>query len=256
MDLSYLAYAIQPQFAMDQLRGAGMESATFGFERQEPPHVLVAHTADLVTVAFRGTRIDQLADILADVSFFPVPSSEGFIHQGFERALRSGGVWDQVQRHIEGIPGNQAILFTGHSLGAALATLARRHYRDPRGRPLGLYTFGSPRVGDDLIFCSSYPPKDYRIVNDEDVIPHVPPPPLYGHIGALYGTDGQPMAQTRWEALEHGFADAAAALAVFSFGNRRQRLREYFARQACKPVGDHAPKSYATKLWNSLIVRA
>jgi predicted lipase len=113
----------------------------------------------VVIVAFRGTRIDQFADILADISFLPALTSDGLVHSGFHKALLAGGVWDAAKAHIDGILGEQVILFTGHSLGAALATIARRMYRDPQGRPLALYTFGSPRVGDELVFCGNYPPK-------------------------------------------------------------------------------------------------
>ena len=84
------------------------------------------------------------------------------------------------------------MFFTGHSLGAALATLAFRAYRDPMGRMRALYTFGSPRVGDALIFLLDLPPNDYRIVKDEDVMTHVPAPPLYGHVGSPFGPDGRP----------------------------------------------------------------
>jgi len=253
MDLSYLAYATDPQYAMDQLRAAGLDAAAFGAGNPEPPHVIVAHTGEVVIVAFRGTRIEQLADIIADLSFFPQLTSEGLVHRGFLNALFAGGVWEQTQRHIAGIPGNQVILFTGHSLGAALATLARRRYRDPRSRPLALYTFGSPRVGDGVFFCPSYPANSYRIVNDEDVIAHVPTPPVYGHAGAPLGTGGQPLPAADWEELEHRFAGAAATLGVFNLASRQQRLRQYFEAQAVKPLGDHAPRAYATKIWNSLL---
>jgi predicted lipase len=54
------------------------------------------------------------------------------------------------------------IICTGHSLGGALATLAAAHiainheeYReehtDYTQRPLQVYTFGAPRVGDKLL---------------------------------------------------------------------------------------------------------
>jgi triacylglycerol lipase len=252
IDCSYLSYATNTKYPTDQLQQAGLTAITFGFERSEPPHLVVAHDENVVIIAFRGTRIQDLPDILADISFLPEVTRNGLVHTGFQRALQAGGVWEDAQRYIRDILGNQVIWFTGHSLGAALSTLARRNYRDPRGRQHALYTCGSPRVGDQLVYCTSYPGNDYRIVNDEDLVTHIPTPPLYGHVGTPYTSDGKPLVGSFWEELEHRFSDVAAALGVFSYNARRGRLREYFDQQSCKPIGDHAPKAYAAKLWNSL----
>ena len=93
-------------------------------------------------------------------------------------------------------------------------------------------------------------------MNDDDVVPRVPTPPLYGHVGTLLGTDGKPVPGGLWEKLEHGFSDVAGALGISSVASRRDRLRQYLDslyNSAIKPIGDHAPRAYATKLWNSLI---
>ncbi len=252
IELSYLVYSTSADYVIHELHGVNLDGAVFGFDNSQPPHILVAHNNDLIVVAFRGTRIQDLPDILADISFLPELTGNGFVHSGFQKALLSAGVWDEVKAYLGNISGTQLILFTGHSLGAALATLARRVYRDPKGRQHALYTFGSPRVGDELIYCSNYPASDYRIVNDRDVVPHVPTPPLYGHVGSPMGSDALPLAGGVWESLEHDFSDVASALGVFSLDKRRQRLRDYFSGQACKPLGDHAPRGYATHIWNSL----
>lgn len=252
IDCSYLSYATDKNYVATQLQNAGLNDEVFGFERSEPPHVLIAHTKDVIIVAFRGTRIKDVADILADLSFLPTLTSNGLVHGGFQRALLSGGVWEEAQKYIREIPGNQVIWFTGHSLGAALATIARRDFRDPHGRQSALYTFGSPRVGDQLAYCSTYPQNDYRIVNEEDIVTHVPTPPLYGHVGMPYGTNGQRLSSSAWEQLEHDFSGIGAALGVFNYRARSDRLKAYIESQACKPIGDHAPRAYASKLWNAL----
>jgi hypothetical protein len=252
IEMSYIVYGTSGAFVKEQVGKVGLEATVFGFDRLQPPHILIAHNSEVIVIAFRGTRINDLPDILADVSFLPELTSNGFVHSGFQNALLSAGIWNEAKRHLAGISGEQVILFSGHSLGAALATIARRAYRDPKGRQHALYTFGSPRVGDELIFCPNYPPNDYRIVNDEDLVPHVPTPPLYGHVGSAFGPDGMPLASSFWEELEHRFSGIGAALGVFSSAARRQRLSDYFSAQALKPVGDHAPRCYAAKIWNSL----
>ena len=73
---------------------------------------------------------------------------------------------------------------TGHSLGGAFATLAamdvitnKKYGMENLNQKLHLYTFGSPRVGD-LEFVNtvqSYIPDMWRVVNNMDLVPHVPP---------------------------------------------------------------------------------
>jgi Lipase (class 3) len=89
------------------------------FRANPPPHILVAHTEDVILIAFRGTRVQELPDILADISFLPELTGNGFVHGGFQKALLSAGVWDEARAYVGNIPGTQLILFTGHSLGAA-----------------------------------------------------------------------------------------------------------------------------------------
>jgi predicted lipase len=66
--------------------------------------------------------------------------------------------------------------FTGHSLGAALATLAARRF----GRALALYTYGSPKVGDAAFVAqvARSVVTHYRFVNHRDIatrFPHLAP---------------------------------------------------------------------------------
>src|SRR5262249_24026820 len=74
------------------------------------------------------------------------------------------------------------ICFTGHSLGAALATLALSRFN---GGQASLYTVGSPRVGNAR-FCERVLQKSgnqvFRFVNNNDLVTHVPiKAPFYDH---------------------------------------------------------------------------
>ena len=114
-------------------------------------------------------------------------SGGGKVHSGVQAALDL--VWEQVAAELLRLTG--PIFFTGHSLGAALATLAAaRAFQDSRlPRPAALYTFGSPRVGDAEFATNLAGLHHYRIVNDRDIVTHVPPPmsaplfPKYQHSG-------------------------------------------------------------------------
>ena len=69
--------------------------------------------------------------------------NSGNVHRGFKAALLE--VWTDLENYVSNLQkDNLKIWITGHSLGAALATLAADRY----GNVQGLYTYGSPRVGD------------------------------------------------------------------------------------------------------------
>ncbi|GAM27497.1 hypothetical protein SAMD00019534_106730 [Acytostelium subglobosum LB1] len=71
-----------------------------------------------------------------------------------------------------------SIVVTGHSLGGAIATHAMAEvmgwFPDV---PSWSYTFGSPRVGNVAFaeWYNSIQPDNYRVVNQHDIVPHVPP---------------------------------------------------------------------------------
>jgi hypothetical protein len=74
------------------------------------------------------------------------------------------------------------IFITGHSLGAGLATLAALHISQIAKKKginasINLYTFASPRVGDET-FAEHFKdiPFSYRVINSEDLIQSVPLP--------------------------------------------------------------------------------
>jgi predicted lipase len=77
---------------------------------------------------------------------------------------------------------NSKMLITGHSLGAALATLAALDIKR-RLAPtnhIDFYTFGSPRVGNvnfTNYLMEQFPDGKYdRVTHYNDMVAHVPPP--------------------------------------------------------------------------------
>jgi triacylglycerol lipase len=146
----------------------------------------VAYYGEFALVAFRGTQVPVfgqplddkgiVADVLTDANIELVSVGNGrFVHAGINRALDE--VWDgpedtlkpYLTRLREESGGNFKIWFTGHSLGGALATLAADRYGDAQG----VYTFGSPRVGNDR-FRDQYGARIFRFVNDADIVTNVP----------------------------------------------------------------------------------
>jgi len=84
-----------------------------------------------------------------------------------------------VSGHIAKYPG-ATILYTGHSLGAALVTLAAldiSRQLTPSNN-IEFYTFGSPRLGNSVFSdyaFSIFPDGKYsRVTHYNDMVPHVP----------------------------------------------------------------------------------
>ena len=135
-----------------------------------------------IYIAFRGTEADSISDWFTDVLLIPVDfRSYGNVHLGFFNALndiRADIITDLLKllknyRDIDIIP---RIFVTGHSLGAAMATLFCMDLLDIGIKISKLYTFGSPRVGDED-FCDNFdgaPIRHDRYVNNNDIVAHLP----------------------------------------------------------------------------------
>ena len=116
-------------------------------------------------LAFRGTE-QSVRDFVTDSRFNLVRfGSRGKVHSGFASALAP--VRGELERTLAGVTGR--LVYTGHSLGAALATLCV----DLR-RPDRLVTFGSPRVGNGEFVRSLEGLSFSRHVNCADIVSRVP----------------------------------------------------------------------------------
>lgn len=160
------------------------------FSSSEDTQGFVMSNDEIIAVAFRGTEPDKIKDWLTDLDFNLVDGPmEGKVHDGFYTAL--GSVWKKIERTIAEFRANKpkSLWFTGHSLGAALATLAVACFRDD-DRPVdGLYTFGQPRTGDRTFarnFNFEFKPCAFRFVNNNDIVTRTPPRALkYSHVGTF-----------------------------------------------------------------------
>ncbi|BCX88968.1 triacylglycerol lipase [Methylomarinovum tepidoasis] len=166
----------------------------------------------MVLIAFRGTEPHDLRDILTDVNVVLTPGPVGQVHYGFLRALN--GVWEPIEQWLQSVYRDQPIWLCGHSLGAALATLATARLAfDPAFdfRLQGLYTFGSPRVGNE-VFADRFNQRCRRITfrfrNNNDVVTRVPVPGIFGwdyrHVGRLCHFDARGrlrFSMSWWEML-------------------------------------------------------
>lgn len=122
--------------------------------------LIVGDWDDYKIVAFRGTEFDG-TDILTDLKI----RTKNGAHRGFTEA------YYKVQDAMHDMVGvdHRGIIFTGHSLGGALAQIASDRLF---AGPISTVTFGSPRVY--LRDQPTLQPSHYRIVNGWDIVPRLP----------------------------------------------------------------------------------
>jgi len=167
------------------------------FSAQGTEAYLMADDEKMI-LTFRGS--DQIQDWLNNVDMDLVGGPMGGkVHEGFIQMLHY--VWRDLQVAIRELKAEAAaqnrslpLWVTGHSLGAALATLATACLREKDQPVQGLYSFGSPRVGDrDFArhFNADFGDKAFRVVNKNDIVTRLPPRALsYSHVGQLCFFDG------------------------------------------------------------------
>jgi hypothetical protein len=142
--------------------------------------------SQVAVVAFRGTDADDPTDIGTDAdAILKHWEQGGHVHTGFANALDS--VQDSLHDALGSI--NLPVLFTGHSLGAALATLAASRYKATL-QNVSLYTYGSPLVGDAGFVATLNNVPAFRFRDCCDVVTRVPPEALgYRHLGPPHYID-------------------------------------------------------------------
>jgi len=252
-EISTLVYA-DDDFVRSRFRLAGLPQVRF-FDKQST-QCYVANNDRFAIVAFRGSEIWKkkgkfdltkvMADLKADVDIRLTDwFSGGKVHHGFRDALEE--VWSDLLPYITRLDRKGCkIWMTGHSLGAALATLCGSRY----GSVQGVYTFGSPRVGNDG-FKEQLDVKIYRIVNNEDIVARVPPPGVYVHVGELKYIDGGGAIKDRM--TESKSPDDRPPDEISNHKDTAPQTNNSFTGFVPAPFRDHVPLLYAVHLWNNII---
>lgn len=254
-EVSLLAYADE-DFSQVRYRKLGL-TLEFIKGPKTGTECFVISGDQFIWVVFRGTQIKPagedgskaiLKDILTDVKIKLIKSAQGGeVHTGFAQALDE--VWGKCIEVITRLKAEnpaRTLWFTGHSLGAALATLAAQRCTNVQG----LYIFGAPGVGNTA-FAEQFKIKAFRVVNNNDLVARVPPFP-YVHIGEFKYIDSKgtlhdkPKNWNKFTDRVKGHVDTL----VNYFGNISQAWNSEI------PSGyfnDHAPIYYAVHLWNCYV---
>ena len=184
---------------------------------------------NVVVVSFRGTETEDPSDLVTDANFIHQPwmnesgQATGKIHSGFAEALLNGHLLQNLVNHLQNYTSPARILLTGHSLGAALATLTASYLAPTNllASDLHLYTFGSPRVGDNVFAKSMISVDHARYVDCCDLVTRIPPEEFgFVHVGSLRYIDREGHVHrtiSEDEISNDRIAAAASYLVKYSF---------------------------------------
>ena len=145
------AYDAKPDFGLDN-------SASRAILRKLGDHVVVA---------FRGT--DDTSSFLNDIDIIPMDIPNiGKLHSGFWHA------WQHISEPIKRAIGSSNVVFTGHSLGAAIALIAALDCKISGISVRAVYAFEPPMISP-IDLSSKFNGIDLNLYkNGDDVIPELP----------------------------------------------------------------------------------
>ena len=148
-----------------------------------------------VFIVIRGTEsgANWVTNLDADLKAYRIVAGYGKTHDGFTKLYRR--MRSQLIKLLDSYPAVQKIVVVGHSLGAAISTLAipdilaHSSVAQRLRNKIEHYNFASPRLASQK-FAQKYQSlgvTTYRVVNTSDIVPCLPLPItgrwIYQHIG-------------------------------------------------------------------------
>ncbi|KAH6652149.1 lipase [Truncatella angustata] len=201
-------------------------------------------TAKVIVVSFRGSHsvrnwitnlvfVQELCDITTGC----------LLHTGFYAA------WLEVASAVTAAVASAAkanptysIVFTGHSLGGAIATVGGAYARKA-GYAIDIYGYGSPRVGNKafVAYVTDQAGAEYRVTHLDDPVPRLPPIILnYRHTSPEYWLSNGAATTTDYTASDvkvcEGYSNLACNAGTLGFDTDAHSY--YFeAISGCSPDG-------------------
>jgi hypothetical protein len=124
---------------------------------------------DVAVVAFRATEWGEAHDLKIDFTFWKTDFRGLKAHKGFATAIQK--VLPEIEADLALVPPTKRVLYTGHSLGGALAAMLA-----VVRKPTDLCTFGQPRIFGGTIPTEIYQGVNYhRVVVQWDWVRLIPP---------------------------------------------------------------------------------
>jgi triacylglycerol lipase len=236
-ELSNIAY-LRKNLATRAAREIGISTIRF-FDRDGSQAYIFENDFDC-TIICRGTEPNEWNDIKADVNAASVVAETiGRVHKGFKQEVDD--LWPELESAL--VENKKTLWIAGHSLGGAMATIcaSRCKLSHIQTNPIELYTFGSPRVGNNRYVNYSVV-VHIRWVNNNDIVTRVPPNWLgYRHTGEeMYlNAYGKIRKITPWQRTKDRWRG-------FWMGLKAGRI---------DPFNDHLLEQYARSIYNEICAR-
>jgi len=162
--LSQLAY-----FTFDRIRAKTNEFGAIRLSLYDHNGTqgFFAEFKDMAVVSFRGTQLNEQADIKSSFTFWKQPFGDVKVHKGFATSIER--LIPNILADVTQVPEDKRIVFVGHSLGGALSTLL-----SARHKPDELVTFGAPRVAGPELAEYLSDIEYHRIVTKWDLVRWLP----------------------------------------------------------------------------------
>lgn len=107
---------------------------------------------------------------------------------------------------------------------------ARMYLEEPRLAADGVHTYGQPRTCDRLLaaaYDKSFKNRMYRFVNNNDIVPQMPPEPVYTHVSALRYIDSRGRLRESMPLLG-SLTDRAGGLSTDPLAPAGDGVRDHF----------------------------
>ncbi len=165
---------------------AALPDAEITLLDKDDSQAYVIETSTETVIAFRGTQVTSgfsMTDLIRNAKVTPVPWSSGLgssgrVHRGYKEALDA--IADDLAKIV--IQTKRPLIYTGHSAGGSIATLARCHSPHPDAT----VTFGAPKVGNREFVKAYSHIHLLRFTHGRDLAPKHPRPWLgYRHGGGF-----------------------------------------------------------------------
>jgi triacylglycerol lipase len=175
--------------------------------------ILEIPTSDQLFIVFRGSdkSIDWINNVQFRQQIYPYGDGNAAVkfHRGFMAAYFA--IRDRLLQAVDPFQG-KSIVVTGHSLGGAVATIAALDMQYNLGQSndlsFSLYTFGSPRVGNEAQVASfnRRVSDSHRFINGWDIVTRVPREwQGYAHVDLAHALG----SRWTWQVMSRRFSDHA-----------------------------------------------
>jgi len=192
---------------------------------------------DTIYVVFRGSS--SIRNWIDDMEVFKTGypyCDKCEVHKGFYKtseALKIDVINEIKKMFSTNTNKMNNIIITGHSYGAAIATLISLELYN-KGIQNKVYNFGQPRIGNKEFskFSNSIMKEYYRFTHNRDMVPHVPPMNM-----GYYHSCGEIFEKSNGELVTPSAIAYGVQSLAFDFW-----LRKYGSLQICSKTECEDPK--------------